>query len=198
MDVHLALPVEYAGTAQILHDYDPRLRLRKSVDHTDLYVLEIQSLKGCPVDPRELTGHDRHVAAAENYLHICYVHPSFLHHPARILEELRAHDLWHQVGRGPEAAARYEQQLVDDELARRQQRRKTRRDWLHHTARDAFDILNRTGGVGGTEVSRWNNPGFPSLTGDPATHGGPHERSTATTVRACDGDDADRLPGASP
>ena len=142
-------------------------------------MLEILSLKGCPVDPREKDGRDQAIAAADNYLHISYVHPSFLHKPWRILEELKAHDLWMQYGRGVDAAVKADNELVDAEADAKEQRRKTRRDWLHHTAREAFDILNRTGGVGGVERTRMNNPGLnnpgvghASRTGDPAILGG--------------------------
>lgn len=158
----LALPANYAYVEGILRNYDPALRLRKSIDQPHMYVLERRLSRSVTAGTSRRDGSDLQLQASEGYIHVGLVHPSYLAHPDRILQQLKASDSWAAGGANAMAAA-YEA----DEWYRDEEQRRKRKEWFRDIAKESFDILDRVGGIGGTERMRFNNPGIPEVPAAP-------------------------------
>lgn len=164
VDPALALPGCFRYVNDYLWGVDPQLRLRRSVDNPQVYVLERQVQRSRPIQTSQRMT-DRAIQARDGYIHVTTVHPLYLEHPARIVAALRSdhNDLWAEGG-----AKRWCDEAEAEEAAAKQRRRAARKDNFRAIAAEGFDILDRTGGVGGTERTRMNNPGVPTSPGPPA------------------------------
>lgn len=176
----LLLPESYRHVEGILRNYDPALRLRRSIDTPSLYVLERRTSRSRPVHTARRDGSDLHLQASEGYIHVSLVHPTFLAHPENILRELKANDSWAQGG-----AQKVADQMEYDDWWRHEDRRRKRREWFRDLAKDAFPILDRLGARDGTERVRFNSPGVPSpASPDPAPSPAPVDDSPKDHVTA--------------
>jgi hypothetical protein len=103
--------------------------------------------------------------------------------PLELVVKLREN--FNDLGAKDNNADQWWARYVAAEAAAAQERSRQREAEMRGRAREAFDLMDRVGGVGGTERTRLNNAGrpsgvvltdSPSLTGDPGTHGGHHEQ----------------------
>lgn len=159
VDVDLRLPEDLAHVQDYLHQFDPDLRLRQSVERPGYFVTERRCRRAPAVNTGMQVLSDMHVQARDGYIHVSLTHLEWLYHPWNIVIALREEgaDLWATGG-----AARFEDEL-DYEAAWQQETRRRRRhaDGIAHY-REMFDILARLGNFDKTEVTRFNNPGLPA------------------------------------
>lgn len=186
VDPELRLPRHYAYVEDYLRVHDGALRLRRSLDQPGFYVVERRVSRSKPVHTSLYS--DAMVAARDGYVHVSHVHPWFMERPARIIAKLRGdqNDLWREGG-----ARQLDATLRRQEHDARVERREKRRAWARDVASEAFDALDRLGGIGGTERTRLNNAGLPaqtSLRGDPGITEDSHVNQPATSSRAEDGE----------
>lgn len=171
LDEALQLPDAFAHVQEYLHHADPDLRLRRSLERPDLFVLERRCRRAPAVNTGMRAYSDMHVQARDGYIHVSAVHVEWLHHPWNIVIALREEgvDTW--------AAGGHDE--IDDELRYEEQwaketRRRRRQDDGRAHYREAFDVLSRLGNRDGTERTRFSNPGLRALGRDagPAPAGG--------------------------
>lgn len=151
----LALPAEYAHVQGYLDRVDPDLRLRKSAERPQVYILE----RRCRRRPAANTGmrdkSDMHVQARDGYIHVASVHPNFLNKPWNMVRAL--------LEEGVDLFATSAQQVEDEEQYEKAWQKETRRrrrlGLYRDIARDAFPILDRHGNRDGTERMRVSAPG---------------------------------------
>jgi hypothetical protein len=159
LDEALQLPPEFHAVQAYLHQHDPDLRLRCSVERPGMFVLERRCRRAPAVNTGMRTRSDMHVQARDGYIHVSIVHREWLMHPWNIIIALREEgaDLW---------AATSADAVVDEiEYEERWQvetRRRRRRDEHKGYYREAYDVLSRIGNGDGTEVTRFTNPGLPA------------------------------------
>jgi hypothetical protein len=158
LDPVMALPPWYRYVQDYLWRYDPALRMRRSVDHAGQYVLERRVTRSRPIHTDRHDLSDRQIQARDGYVEVSVVHPWYLDRPTRMLAKLLGEgaDLWREGG-----AARVAAQMEATEAQARADRRWTRRQMLRDRAKEGFDLLDRLGGIGGTERMRINNAGLP-------------------------------------
>lgn len=167
----LQLPDECVHVQTFLHGHDPDLRLRRSLERPDWFVLERRCRRAPAINTGMHTYTDMHVQARDGYIHVSIVHPEWLRHPWNIVIALREQgvDLWAAGG-----ADQVADELDYEEQWARETRRRRRREDSRAYYREQFDILSRLGNVTGrdrvrSEVTRFNNPGLPQ---PPASGGG--------------------------
>lgn len=155
----LQLPPCFEHVQAYLHGHDADLRLRRSAEWPELFVLERRCRRAPAVNTGMHCYSDMHVQARDGYIHVSTVHREWLLHPWNILIHLREEglDTW---------AASHWEDLVDEldyeeAWATETRRRRTRDDYRGHL-RESFDILSRLGNRDGTERSRFTNPGLPA------------------------------------
>lgn len=175
LDPTLALPVELAHVQDVLHGFDPELRLRCSVEREGFFVLERRCRRAPAVNTGMGNDTDLHVQARDGYIHVALVHLEWLLHPwnipAALLEQ--GADLWAAGG-----AERFDDELQYEEAFLRESRRRRRHDDGRAHYREMFDVLSRMGNRDKTEVTRWNSPG-PVPRPEESTH----EHPTGTARR---------------
>lgn len=151
----LALPWDLAYVQDYLRVVDPDLRIRVSVERSDLFILERRVRRRPMTNLGMKDGSDFHVQMRDGYVHISTVDPSWLHRPWRMVEVLKdiGMDVWDWGGfQKVDNELRYEEQL--QKLTRRQRRMSLFRG----IAADAHDVLTRLN-IGGRRT-RFNNPGL--------------------------------------
>ncbi len=158
-DDDLALPEEFAPVQEYLHQADPDLRLRRSVERRDMFVLERRCRRAPAVNTGMRAYTDLHVQARNGFIHVSIVHREWLMHPWNILIALREEgaDLWAAGG-----AEAFDDELTYEEAFIRESRRRRRRDDHRAYLREQFDVLSRLGNQDGTERTRFSNPGLPA------------------------------------
>jgi hypothetical protein len=147
----LRLPRRYRHVPDYLAQFDAELRLRRSAERADLYVLERRIRNAPAANTGMLDLSDMHVQARDGYIHISTVHPQWLERPWNIIRALKevGADLWDSGGAGRIAdEADYEDQWA------RITRRRRRQQLFREIALDSFDTLNRVGNPDGTERTR--------------------------------------------
>jgi hypothetical protein len=150
------LQEEFAGVQAYLHEHDPDLRLRRSVERGDMWVLERRCRRAPAVNTGMTCLSDLHVQARDGYIHVSAVHREWLMHPWNIIIALREEgfDTW--------AYTHWEDVVDEMEYEERWQlesRRRRRRDDYRGHLRESFDILSRMGNRDGTEATRFRNVG---------------------------------------
>lgn len=153
------LPEEFWHVQAYLHEHDPDLRLRRSAERPDWFVLERRCRRAPAVNTGMRAYTDIHVQARDGYIHISLVHREYLMHPWNIVIGLREEgfDTWaYRDANALVDELEYEEAFVKE--SRRRRRREEDRDYY----REQFDILSRLGNGDGTEVTRFNNPGLPA------------------------------------
>lgn len=160
LDERFQLEDEFAHVQEYLHTQDPDLRLRRSAERPDMWVLERKCRRAPAVNTAMRCYTDLHVQARDGYIHVSIVHREWLMHPWNIMIALREEgfDTW--------AYTHWEDVVDEMEYEERWQlesrRRRRREDYRGHL-REAFDVLSRMGNRDGTERSRFSNPGLPTL-----------------------------------
>lgn len=153
---HLALPRACASVNDYLQAHDADLRIRRSVERPDLFILERRCRRRPSVNTAMSDLSDMHVQARDGFIHVSTVHPSWLLKPWNILRALRDEgvDTWAYA-----SSTALADELEYEEQWTRETRRRRRQDDGKAYYREMFDILSRVGNGDGTEVSRFQNPG---------------------------------------
>lgn len=158
----LALPRRYWFAQRVIEAYDKLLRLRKSAERPDLYILE-RRIRRKPVansGMRDVS--DMHIQARDGYLHVASVHPSFVVKPHRLIYNLLAQgvDLWASGG-----ADKVADELEYEEDWAKITRKRRRLSLFRDIALDHYDLLNRRGNADGTDRTRLSVPAMPAPAG---------------------------------
>lgn len=163
LEDELALPEELAHVQAYLHEHDPDLRLRRSVERPDWFVLERRCRRAPAINTAMQVRSDMHVQARDGYIHVSLAHPEWLRHPWNIVIHLREQgvDLWAAGG-----ADQVADEIDYEEAWARETRKRRRREDSRAYYREAYDVLSRLGNLTGrdrvrSEVTRFNNPGMP-------------------------------------
>lgn len=156
----LQLPDALVHVQEYLHQHDPDLRLRRSVERPDSYVLERRCRRAPAVNTGMRIASDLHLQARDGYIHVALVHPEWLMHPWNIVIALRdeGFDTW---------AYRNADQVADEvdyeERWLAESRRRRRGEDYRGHLRETYDVLSRLGNPQDrTERSRFSNPGVPA------------------------------------
>ena len=155
----LQLPRRFEFAQRYLASYDRDLRLRRSAEAPEFYVLERRKRRAPVhyVGLKDLT--DQHIQARDGYDHVCLVHPNWLTKPHLMVRALvtEGWDIWRE--QGSQAVA---DQAEDEEAWARENRIRRRKQMFHAVALESYDILDRMGNPDGTERTRINNVGLPA------------------------------------
>jgi hypothetical protein len=152
---HLALPPEFAHVMDYLALFDAELRLRRSAERPNLFVLE-RRLRRQPWANTGLRDEsDMLIQARDGYVHVATVHPNWLNRPWKMVEALKTEgvDLWETKG-----AATVADELEYEEAWKTLTRKRRRRQLFREIALDAFDVLDRMGNPDGTDRVRVSVP----------------------------------------
>lgn len=185
VDPALALDAGFRYVEDYLRVVDPELRLRKSINEPGFFVLERRCSRSRPVQVTRGALNDGQVAARDGYVHVTTVHRVYLDAPQLIVTALKedGFDLYAEGG----AAGAFQKFLTakaEAKAVRRLKRDQDRRAFF----REAFDLLNRTGGEGGTERTRISAAGAPWLASpDGRTSCGKFQAEEAALSRGADG-----------
>lgn len=156
---HLRLPPEFEDVPGYLQLVDADLRIRRSAEAYNLFVLE----RRCRRAPATNTGmrdtSDMHIQARDGYIHVSSVNPAWLTKPWNIVRALKEEgaDLWAQGG-----AAKFCDEQEYEEAWTEETRKRRRLGLYRDIATDAFPIMQRLN-IGGSRM-RFNNPGMPKST----------------------------------
>lgn len=147
----LRLPREFAYVQDYLASVDPDLRLRRSAEFPDRYVLERRTRRRPFTNLGAGDGRDFHVSMRDGYIEISQVDPSWLWRPWRMVEVLKTvgADLWEYGGH-----ERFANELEYEEAAVAFTKRMRARSLFRHIGLESYDILKRLQG------QRFNNPGL--------------------------------------
>lgn len=171
----LQLSPRHRWVVDYLVQFDADLRLRRSAERPELYVLErrIRNRPASNLGMRDLS--DMHIQARDGYIHVATVHPTYLERPWRMVAQLKESgaDLWDSGGAG-----RIADECEYEEEWQRITRKRRRLQLFRDIARDGFDLLNRLNSGG--ERSRIAAPG-------PPTREALHDSLPQTTARSEDG-----------
>lgn len=151
---HLRVPVEYEDVIGFLRLVDPALRLRRSAEARNLFILERRCTRSPAVNTSMRDLSDMHIQKRDGYIHVASVHPSFLPKPWNIVRALKTEgaDLWAEGG-----AQQWASEQEYEEAWMKETRRRRRLGLYRDIAVDGFDALNRHN-IGG-ERSRINSAG---------------------------------------
>lgn len=152
----LRLPTSYAHVAGYLARMDPDLRLRRSAERPDVYVLERRCRRRPVVNTGMRDRSDMHVQARDGYVHVATVHPNWLNKPWNIVRALQEEgvDLWARGG-----ADAVSSELEYEEAWAKETRRRRRLGLFRDIAADAYSVLDRLGNGDGTDRTRISNAG---------------------------------------
>lgn len=163
LSAHLQLPRRWRHVSAYLAAHDPDLRIRRSVERPELFILERRCRRRPAVNTSMGDLSDVHVQARDGFIHISTVHPEWLNKPWNIIRALKEEgvDLWaYKSVEAFQAEEDYEAAFL------RESRRRRRHDDGIAYYREMFDVLSRLGNRDGTDVSRFNNPGRPAPAAD--------------------------------
>lgn len=155
----LKIPAAFEGVITLMRLHDPGLRVRKSVEKRDLFILERKCIRKPAINTRMRDLSDMHVQARDGYIHVATVHPNWMRRPWNIMRALKTEgvDLWAEGG-----AAKVSDAMEYEEQWMRETRRRRRMGLYRDIAVDGFNTLNRLNIDG--ERTRINNPGLPAAT----------------------------------
>lgn len=152
---HLRLPPQFEDVIGYLQLVDPDLRIRRSAEATNVFVIERRCRRAPAVNTGMRDTSDMHVQARDGYIHVASVHPNWLTKPWNMVAALKCEgaDLWAEGGHAKFATE------VEYEEAWTVETRKRRRFGLYRDiAGDGYDALNRLS-KNGVRASRINNVG---------------------------------------
>lgn len=153
---HLQLPPEFAHVPGYIARMDPDLRIRRSAERRDRFVIERRCRRAPAVNAGLRDVSDMHVQARDGYIHVSSVHRNWLHRPWNIVRALveEGVDLW------AKGAATFENELRYEEDWTRETRRRRRKHRFQEIGRDAYVMASRMG-IGG-ERTRVSVPSVPA------------------------------------
>lgn len=151
---HLRLPPQFEDVPGYLRLIDPDLRMRRSAERPDIFILERRCRRAPAVNVGMRDMSDMHVQARDGYIHVASVHPNWLTKPWNILRTLKEEgaDLWATGG-----SQKYASEQEYEEQWQRETRKRRRLGLYRDIAKDGYDTLNRLN-MGG-ERSRISNAG---------------------------------------
>lgn len=152
---HLRLPPHFEDVTGYLRLVDPDLRIRRSVEHPWLYVLERRCRRAPAVNTGMRDLSDMHVQARDGYIHVSTVREIWLTKPWNIVRALKTEgaDLWAEGG-----SQQYANEQEYEEAWSKETRRRRRRRLYREIAADAYDVMRRMN-IGGSRL-RISNPGI--------------------------------------
>jgi hypothetical protein len=138
----LRLPPRYRHVQDYLVSFDGDLRIRRSVERSELFVLERRVRRAPTANLGMGDLSDLHVQARDGFIHISTVHPQYLERPWAIVEALKESgaDLWDNGG-----ASQFADELEYEETWMKESRRRRRRQLFRDIALEGYDLLNRIG-----------------------------------------------------
>lgn len=154
---HLRLPAFLEGVLAVVQLHDPDLRVRRSAEKHELFVIERRCRKAPAVNTSMANLSDMHVQARDGYIHVATTNLAWMLRPWNIMRALTQEgvDLW---------AAGGAQRVADEEEYEEQWAKETRRrrrlGLYRDIATDGWNTLSRMNIAG--ERSRINNPGLPT------------------------------------
>lgn len=150
----LKLPPEFQHVTGFLARFDADLRVRRSAERRELYVIERRCRRRPAVNTGMRDRSDMHVQARDGYIHLSTVHPSWLNAPWKIVRELveTGVDLWNR------GAIAVDNELLYEENWAKETRRRRRRQTFRDIGREAYVMATRRGNKDGTERSRLSVP----------------------------------------
>lgn len=151
---HLRLPAEFEDVPGYLELVDPDLRIRRSAEAENVFVLERRCRRAPAVNTGMRDISDMHIQARDGYIHVASLHAAWLGKPWNIVRALREEgaDLWVQGG-----AQKVDDELLYEEAWDRETRKRRRLGLYRDIARDAHGPMQRLN-IGGSRT-RMNNPG---------------------------------------
>jgi hypothetical protein len=161
----LALGWRHRHVPRVLHSADPELRLRRSLEQPQFFVLERRCRNAPPVNASMAIRSDMHLQARDGYVHVGLVHPSLLDKPWAILYRLTVEgdDLWARRAYGKTGAQSFEDEEQYEQEWARETRRRRRRQVFREIALESFAVVSRMGdGEGKTNRTRISNVGVPA------------------------------------
>jgi hypothetical protein len=137
---HLALPAEFEDVPGYLEMVDPDLRIRRSAEAENLYVLERRCRRAPAVNTGMRDTSDMHIQARDGYIHVASVNPAYLRKPWNIVRALREEgaDLWVEGG-----AQRVINELDYEERWAAETRKRRRLGLYRDIASDAYGAMQR-------------------------------------------------------
>lgn len=156
---HLRLPAEFEGVTGLLQMVDPDLRVRRSAEARNLFVIERRCRRAPAVNTGMRDTSDMHIQARDGYIHVASVHPNWLTKPWNMVRALKTEgaDLWAAGG-----AAKVDDELLYEERWSRETRRRRRLGLYRDIATDAHGAMQRMN-IGGSRP-RISNVGVPKAT----------------------------------
>lgn len=117
----LRLDPEFRHVEAILREVDPDLRLRRSAERADFYVLERRCRRSPAVNAGLLDDSDLHIQARDGYVHVSLVHPNWLTRPENILDALASEgvDLFAKTADQVDSELAYEERWAKETRRRR-------------------------------------------------------------------------------
>lgn len=142
----LALPPEFEFVPRYLELIDPDLRIRRSAEAMNLYVIERRCRRAPAVNTGMRDTSDMHVQARDGYIHVASVHPSYLWKPWNMVRALKTEgaDLWAEGG-----ATKFTNELEYEEAWTVETRKRRRGGLYREIARDAHGPMQRMN-IGGS------------------------------------------------
>jgi hypothetical protein len=139
----LQLPASLAYAQTYVSAYDPDLRLRKSAENPNVYILERRCRRRPATNTAMRDGSDMHVQARDGYIHVASVCQELLFRPNVIIDELATggRDEWAEGG-----AEKVFDELVYEQAWAKETRRRRRMRRLRDVTLEGFDLLNRSAG----------------------------------------------------
>lgn len=158
LEPHLRVPPQFEDVQGYLRLVDPDLRIRRSVEAANLYILERRCRRAPAVNTGMRVLSDMHVQARDGYIHVSSVREIWLTKPWNIVRALKEEgaDLWAEGG-----ALKYTNELEYEEAWAKETRRRRRRSLYKDIAADALPIMQRMN-IEGSRL-RFTNPGVPKL-----------------------------------
>lgn len=151
---HLRLEPEFETVHGYLRLVDPSLRIRKSAERPDVYVLERRCRRAPAVNTGMRDLSDMHIQARDGYIHVATTIAIWLTRPWNMIRALKTEgvDLWVEGGHAKVAS-----ELDYEETWTKETRRRRRQGLYRAIAGEGYDILSRLNING--ERSRINNVG---------------------------------------
>lgn len=151
--VDLRIPAEFDDVHGILRLHDPDLRIRRSIDRPNLYVLERRCRRAPAVNIGMQLRSDMHLQARDGYIHVATTREIWLTKPWNLIAALKHEgaDLW------VKGAAAFADECEYEEAWAKESRKRRRMGLYRDIAGEGYDVLNRMN-IGG-ERTRINNPG---------------------------------------
>lgn len=157
----LRLPTALAFAQRYVSAFDRDLRLRRSAENPQVFVLERRCRRRPAVNTAMRDRSDIHIQARDGYIHVASVHPALLFRPHCIVQELveGGRDTWLNGG-----GLKTFDEMQYEEAFMKETRRRRRLRQFRELALEHFDLMSRFGDrEGRTNRTRISNVGTAPL-----------------------------------